>query len=105
MSPEAGIVGYCRICGKALEETNSTAADGILYCAEHAPQAQTAEPPPVPPPLHDEPPPPYTAPPFHAGSSPYSQPPPLPSANPRISPGLAFVLGFIPGVGAVYNGQ
>jgi hypothetical protein len=26
-------------------------------------------------------------------------------ANPSISPGLAFVLGLIPGVGAIYNGQ
>ena len=26
-------------------------------------------------------------------------------ANPSVSPGLAFILGFIPGVGAIYNGQ
>ena len=29
----------------------------------------------------------------------------LPKADSHVSPGLAFVLGFIPGVGAVYNGQ
>ncbi len=46
------------------------------------------------------------APPFHA-ASPYapSQPPPLPRADESVSPPLAFILGFIPGVGAVYNGQ
>jgi len=91
MSSEARIVGYCRVCGKALQETEAAAAEGILYCTEHAPQAQTPAP---------EPPSPYTAPPFHAG-----QPPPLPKADSDVSPGLAFVLGFIPGVGAVYNGQ
>jgi hypothetical protein len=29
----------------------------------------------------------------------------LPKGDERVSPGLAFILGFIPGVGAVYNGQ
>jgi len=58
------------------------------------------------------------APPFPSGassaagpdaSSPYSSPytnqapPPLPHQD--VSPGLAFLLGLIPGVGAVYNGQ
>ena len=92
MSSEANIAGYCRVCGKALEASSAIAVDGTLYCAEHAPQATPARPP--------EPASPYTAPPFHA-----SQPPPLPKANPGVSPGLAFVLGFIPGVGAVYNAQ
>jgi len=95
MSSEANIVGYCRMCGKALDETNATAAEGTLYCTEHAPQAQASAPPPLP----SEPPSPYTAPAYHAA------PPPLPKADARVSPGLAFILGFIPGVGAVYNGQ
>jgi hypothetical protein len=105
MSSEARIIGYCRMCGKALQESDATAAEGTLYCTEHAPQAQTQTPA-TPPPLHQEPPPLYAAPPFHAAASPYaSQPPPLPRADPHVSPGLAFGLGFIPGVGAVYNGQ
>jgi hypothetical protein len=91
MSSEASIIGYCRMCGKALDELNATAAGGALYCAEHAPQAQ------VPPPLPREAPSPYTAPPYHAA------PPPLPKTDARVSPVLAFILGFIPG--AVYNGQ
>jgi Domain of unknown function (DUF5668) len=97
MSSEANIIGYCRVCGKALDETNATAAEGTLYCTEHGPQAAAAAS--APPPLPSEPPSPYTAPAYHAA------PPPLPKADARVSPGLAFILGFIPGVGAVYNGQ
>jgi hypothetical protein len=41
--------------------------------------------------------------------SPYSAPPATPrpgcSPNLSVSPGLAFILGLIPGVGAIYNGQ
>jgi hypothetical protein len=101
MSSDARIIGYCRMCGKALEESDATASEGTLYCAEHAPQAHAAASAgATQPPLQQE------APPFHAGS-PYapSQPPPLPRTDEHVSPPLAFVLGFIPGVGAVYNGQ
>ncbi len=104
MSSEARIIGYCRMCGKALGESDATAAEGTLYCAEHAPQVQASVE--GGPPFAQQPPPLYTAPPFPA-ASPYtpSQPPPLPKADDRVSPPLAFILGFIPGVGAVYNGQ
>ncbi len=77
---EIKIVGYCRTCGTGLDEANLRTANGTIYCAEH-----------VPPPMPD-PPSPYTAPP----------PPPPPGDG---SPGAAFVLGMIPGVGAIYNGQ
>ncbi|MEO8049204.1 MAG: DUF5668 domain-containing protein [Acidobacteriota bacterium] len=89
MSSDARIVGYCRMCGKALEESDADATEGTLYCVEHAPQVSAG----VPAPL--------------AAGSPYtaSLPPPMPRANSEVSPPLAFVLGFIPGVGAVYNGQ
>lgn len=108
MSSDARIIGYCRMCGKALEESDATAAEGTLYCAEHAPQAQatassstSTEAGGSQPPVQQQPPPLYTTP------SPYapSQPPPLPRTDDHVSPPLAFVLGFIPGVGAVYNGQ
>lgn len=42
---------------------------------------------------------PYTAPPTVA------PPPPAYAPNLSVSPGLAFILGLIPGVGAIYNGQ
>ena len=105
MSSEARVIGYCRMCGKALEEHDATAAEGTLYCAEHAPQApassETGASAGASAPVHEGTPPLYTAP------SPYapSQPPPLPKADQSVSPPLAFMLGFIPGVGAVYNGQ
>ena len=52
----------------------------------------------VPPiPIPAEPESPYT--------SPYKVPVSPPVANQDASPGLAFVLGLIPGVGAIYNGQ
>src|SRR5579862_3157731 len=101
--PEAPAVGYCRECGKALCETCRREADGTTYCEEHAPAAAWAAPPPppAPPPM----PSPYTAP----EPTPYTTPEtvrPHPSiSDPGASPGLAFLLGFIPGVGAIYNGQ
>ena len=92
MSSDGPIIGYCRMCGKALEESDAIATEGTLYCAEHVPQASS--------PAAGAPPPVYTAP------SPYApSPPPLPRTDRHLSPPLAFVLGFIPGVGAVYNGQ
>ncbi len=45
---------------------------------------------------------PYTAPAYTAPA--YSSTPP-PMGNTDVSPGLAFLLGVIPGVGAIYNGQ
>jgi TM2 domain-containing membrane protein YozV len=81
MSAET-IVGYCRACGKALDQASVQAAQGGIYCKEHVPADAGA---------------PY--------ASPYtsSVPPPIPNSN--VSPGGAFVLGLIPGVGAIYNGQ
>lgn len=81
MSAET-IVGYCRACGKALDQASVQAAQGGIYCKEHVPADAGA---------------PY--------ASPYtsSVPPPIP--NPNVSPAGAFVLGLIPGVGAIYNGQ
>jgi TM2 domain-containing membrane protein YozV len=87
MPPETPIVGYCRACGKALDSSNVHSAHGTIYCAEHVP----AEPPAV----SDSP---YASP--YTASAP---PPPVP--HPDVSPGVAFVLGLIPGVGAIYNGQ
>jgi hypothetical protein len=104
--PEAPAVGYCRECGKPLCETCRRQADGTVYCEEHAPAAAWASPPPPPPPPYSAPdPPPYRAPeptPYTTSQPQYSHPP---ITDPGSSPGLAFLLGFIPGVGAIYNGQ
>jgi hypothetical protein len=87
MSSDAKVVGYCRSCGKPLDEATVRSAHGTIYCEEHLPMIEPA------PPVAAIEPSPYTA----------KAPPPMP--HPEISPGLAFVLGWIPGVGAIYNGQ
>ena len=88
MSTDVKVVGYCRACGKPLDETTVRTAHGTIYCEEHLPMEHAAEPTTSP----------YTA-------SPYTSPTPPPVPNPDVSPGLAFGLGLIPGVGAIYNGQ
>ena len=75
------VAAYCRACGKPLAEGEVRIAGGTVYCSEHVPAA---------------------APPPGAGASPYTA---TSVPNPGVSPGLAFVLGLIPGVGAIYNGQ
>lgn len=86
MSTTPNLVGYCRACGKALDESSAHASHGSIYCAEHVPAERPAS---------------QTT----LDASPYTAtaPPPLP--HPEVSPGIAFCLGFIPGVGAIYNGQ
>jgi hypothetical protein len=104
MSSQPSIIGYCRACGRPLEESNAATAAGVLYCAEHAPLEHPMGTQPLHPP---EPPYSSTASSFNHAPSPYAsnQPPPLPKGDMQVSPPLAFLLGFIPGVGAVYNGQ
>jgi Domain of unknown function (DUF5668) len=113
MSSEPVVVGYCRQCGKALDASNVRAAHGTIYCEEHVPPMATpmnpAMPPPMTPPRMDNP---QTVPPLDASpyANPYTAPrmaPPVAGslANNDVSPGLAFGLGLIPGVGAIYNGQ
>lgn len=76
---EAPATAYCRSCGRAVCDECKRAAQGTIFCAEH------------------EPPP---------GAAPAAPPPVLAAAAPGSpSAALAFVLGIIPGVGAIYNGQ
>ena len=87
--PDISATAYCRTCGKPVCDECRRDAIGTVYCAEHVPAAAPPPPPPQP----------SAAPPQSAYA------PPVAYANPSISPGLAFLLGFIPGVGAIYNGQ
>jgi hypothetical protein len=82
--PETAAVAYCRTCGKALCAECRHAAQGTIYCAEHAPAAAPGA----------------TATQYAA---PYSGSRPVGYAGAH--PAIAFALGFIPGVGAIYNGQ
>jgi hypothetical protein len=85
---ENPVVGYCRACGKALDSASVHTAHGTIYCLDHLPSG------PAPAGFSDP-----------ADASPYTSktPPPVPHSD--VSPGVAFVLGLIPGVGAIYNGQ
>jgi cell wall-active antibiotic response 4TMS protein YvqF/B-box zinc finger protein len=92
--PDVAATAYCRSCGKPVCNECRRDAYGTVFCAEHAPAAQAA---PEPPPATAPPPPP-------PGVPPPGYPPPVYRRS-GVSPGLALFLGFIPGVGAIYNGQ
>src|SRR2546422_3095269 len=67
---EPKVVGYCRACGKSLDETEARTSHGTIYCQDHVPQ----EPFPiqaVPPPISSSP---YTAPYAAPIASPYTAP-------------------------------
>src|SRR6202049_3819010 len=81
--PELAALAYCRMCGKALCENCRRLAGGTIYCSEHAPAPGAAD----------------------SGPSPYTSPATVPLPDTGASPALAFLLGLIPGVGAIYNGQ
>ena len=76
---ETPAAAFCRTCGRALCAECKRETFGTVYCPEHAPA---------------EMPPAAAAPPVYRRS---------PVTD--VSPGLAFLLGLIPGVGAIYNGQ
>jgi hypothetical protein len=99
--PDTPAVAYCRTCGKPLCQACERPAQGTIFCDEHAVPAAAANPAST-----TTPPPPGAAP--QPAYSPYTTPYASPYAGPAghsASPGLAFVLGLIPGVGAIYNGQ
>jgi hypothetical protein len=85
--PELPATAYCRTCGKPICDECRRDAYGTVFCAEHAPASATASAPPPP-----------AGPRAQAGAR------PAPFVA-DVSPGLAFALGWIPGVGAIYNGQ
>jgi Domain of unknown function (DUF5668)/B-box zinc finger len=72
-------VAYCRTCGKALCENCKRDVMGAIYC-EPCIAARLQ------------------------GVQPAAAVPPSPAPS-TPSPGVAMLLGFIPGVGAMYNGQ
>lgn len=76
---------YCRTCGKPLCSICKRDVRGVVYCEEcvASQMSGTMPPPPTP------------------GVA-IAAPPPVVGGS---SPGLAAVLGFIPGVGAMYNGE
>src|SRR5690349_11549709 len=102
--PEVPATAYCRACGKPVCDQCRRDAWGTVYCAEHAPAPAPVPPAaPVADPLGTQapPPPPYST----MGPPPPVTPPASGYAYSDVSPGLAFFLGIIPGVGAIYNGE
>jgi TM2 domain-containing membrane protein YozV len=75
---------YCRTCGKPLCSNCARDVRGVIYCEECLASHLSGA---VPPPGASAVPP---------GAQPVTGVP---------SPGLAAILGFIPGVGAMYNGE
>ncbi len=84
------VLGYCRGCGVALTSETVRYAMGTMYCREHVPSGA---------PNTDNP---YVASPQAAAPGASSG---APVRKSDAVPGLAFMLGLIPGVGAIYNGQ
>jgi TM2 domain-containing membrane protein YozV len=73
--PEVDATGFCRNCGKPLCPACTRDVNGALYCENCLAAAVVVAPRPDVPPKSD------------------------------VNPGLAATLGFIPGLGAVYNGE
>ena len=90
--PERERVAFCQNCGKALCQECARTVGTAVFC-EPCLAARIAGSPSTGP----------------AASGPYPPPPPgipiPPSPTGEPNPGLAALLGFIPGVGAMYNGQ
>lgn len=80
--PDKPAAAYCRSCGKALCAECERDVRGVIYCEDCLAQR-----------LGDP----------VAAAAIKGTPAAVPSRGP--SPGLAAALGFIPGVGAMYNGQ
>lgn len=81
--PDVAATAFCRTCGKAVCSTCARDVRGVVFCEECLAERVGEAIPNTPPPVT----------------------PVTPVATGSGSPGLAAVLGFIPGVGAMYNGQ
>jgi TM2 domain-containing membrane protein YozV len=73
--PESAATAYCRTCGKAMCDACKHTVHGVIYCEDCLATR------------------------VNQASAAYVPPPDA------TSPALATLLGFIPGVGAMYNGQ
>ncbi len=111
LHPDTTATAFCRSCGRPLCSLCQHSADGTIYCQDHFP-VPYAEPGPYaaqPGAYAPQSGAAYAAQPGTnpSAANPYVQPPPVPGTHPGVqtSPGLAFLLGWIPGVGAIYNGQ
>ena len=94
--PDTAAAAYCSNCGKALCLECISPDKSLVLCAEcghEREKRQPSAPPPIPPPVN----------PSGRGFS----VPPLPATlgYPYCQPGVSLLLGFIPGVGSICNGD
>ena len=86
--------GYCRNCGKAMCAACSHRVRDVLYCEDCLAQHVGLPAPPAP-----------VATPGEAANPGGFSPVATPGQRHNNAPVLAFLLGFIPGLGAIYNGE
>ncbi|HTZ32900.1 MAG TPA: DUF5668 domain-containing protein [Methylomirabilota bacterium] len=93
--PEAEASGYCRNCGKPMCANCVRPVKDVFYCEDCLARVMGVAPsaPPAAAASNLELPP--------AGIPAPTMPPPSTAGN----PGLAFLLGLVPGLGAIYNGE
>lgn len=93
---DSTVTAFCRDCGKGVCETCTELRDDVPYCRECTQHALPVSLPPSEP---------ECAQPSQSKPSAAAQPTPTESAAEGPHPFLAGLLGFVPGLGAVYNGQ
>jgi len=95
--PEVDATGFCRNCGRAMCPACVRPVRDLLYCEDclgammglpPSPTVSTGVPPGAP---------------GLTANMPVPLPPVPPASAPN--PGIAFLLGFAPGLGAIYNGE
>jgi TM2 domain-containing membrane protein YozV len=92
---EADAVGYCRNCGKAMCAVCVRPVRAVLYCEDCLANVMG----------HAATPGPASAYPAASALPPVAEPAAAPRSGLAPSPTLAFLLGFLPGLGAFYNEQ
>jgi len=95
--PGAAATAYCSNCGKALCSDCISPVESLVLCAQCEQERrvrQASVPPPIVPPLNPSPGRDFQAPPLPATHG-YSYCP----------PGVSLLLGFVPGVGSICNGD
>jgi TM2 domain-containing membrane protein YozV len=109
--PEVDATGFCRNCGKPMCPVCVRPVRDVLYCEDclamvmgvPSPNANTAQPGYATPPNPGENLPPS----MMSSAGPPALLATLPPAQSKgaANPALAFLLGFVPGLGAIYNGE
>jgi Domain of unknown function (DUF5668)/B-box zinc finger len=88
--PDAEATGFCRNCGKPMCGACVRPVRDVYYCEDCLATVMGAS---------------AAAPPSGSLPAPPLPLPPAPTSGPGGNPGLAFLLGLVPGLGAIYNGE